>query len=1634
MSLASRFLSSVRLTRPKPDSTSALLVSLALLMAIWGQQLLAGSLAGGREHGDRLLLGVVLLLGGAAVFAWATPRPTLPSSATAGPTWRIARPHLLAAAGLLYAATLVLYLTVGENAVVHGGWLVSMGLMLAACMGPWPRPAWSRADGRDLILVTLITALAFGLRFWRLAAIPSFIHGDIASQGLQALAILRDPNPRWFGVGWSEFPLFDYVIMAWTMRLAGQDLFGLSLTAVWQGVLMVPVLYLLGREVGGRRVGLLAAFLLALDYTHIHFSRFVSTASAPFFLVLTLWAFWRGWRRRQSLWLAASGLSLGVGLMAYYSARVGVPILAITALGLLGQERQNPKTVGRPAMLFALATLIGFGPMLAFVGQDFSAFTGRGNLVTLANPDVMTHLMGKYHVATAGQVWVEQIKRSFLTFFLYPDASTHFAFPGPMVAAPTAVFMALGVGYALRHAREPRLLMLCGWWVVTVFLGSVVTNDAPFWPHIVIVLPAVCVLAAVAADQTLRSLSQAWPSARQADIGWVLTGLLVVVFLLAGREGWRAYLAWVGDNATPLVRVARFAWQSPATTRLVLVREPFRETERELLFMAHDRDLIGLERDEVAAFPADQEPTVFILTPNHADLVPVLQARWPQGVSTEHRAGDGSLAFLTYAVVPEGYSPGDDPAADLQRRSGVIWALALALTALGLAAGALIVRRSPPAPMDEAIAPPEPTPAPVVLVRPPQTPARPAAPRPVSSPPPSLPPEQLPTGYRLALVIGGVLIALALASIAQRFYDMRLTGPVMEGLVRLFGGNLEAGRLLLVGTLFYLAAGLVFALAAPELPGVIPAQAPATAKPRRDYPGELPPDARIIRPATKPRPTPNPTAAAAPFDRVQGLWLAAAALPYAWAMLRFARQGEDALVRWLWVAAVVLFLVGQVVWPLWRQRGRAGAGAEPSPPWRWQHVALLALVLAGGFWLRFNRLETIPDDFHGDMASMGLQAREWLAGITPYLFREGWANIPMKGFLPAALGLALFGNNLFGLNMSAVIAGMLTLVGLYLLVWRLFDSHRLALLATAVLAVNIPHIHFSRLAAYMDPWAFHFLALFAVVDGLRARRPASLALAGLLFGFGLEMYYSGRVLVLLVPPVFAYLLLTRRGWLRGQAVGYGLLIAGVLVALGPSLIYFARFREPLIERSRAVWLFYEPVMTHLKGKYGVQTEWEVLLEQLKRSVLMFNQAIDSSTQFGYPHPMFSSLLSPLVVLGFAYGLRRWRHPGLGLNLILLALIVIVGSALTGDAPFWPRLVGVLPAAALLAALVLDRLWALGEHLLREQGVRRGGLFVGLAILGFLAVAGRQNWLEYYAAVHNNARAQAFIGRYLYRLPPEVAACAFSEPYALSVRETYFLAWPRQVVDLPPDAPDEAVDLCPGPPFVWILTPNHRHRLDGLRARWPEGQLEDHFYGNGGLAFTSYLVTTGTPTPAALAPKVTPPPGEPAPPMPFVPVAPPAAPPVVGSGAYYPDGSPFEPAQTFLGNTNSTVWQIDLGSYTVAGGRFVLHIGPLPGHNAVYDYVEFVATDGTVYRFEAEDLEVTSGDVYAGREGADGHWWLQNYEPFSGGQGLVAEKQERVPVLTTSAALPDGVYRVFLGSFTGDPANGVFGVGLRWEEP
>lgn len=579
------------------------------------------------------------------------------------------------------------------------------------------------------------------------------------------------------------------------------------------------------------------------------------------------------------------------------------------------------------------------------------------------------------------------------------------------------------------------------------------------------------------------------------------------------------------------------------------------------------------------------------------------------------------------------------------------------------------------------------------------------------------------------------------------------------------------------------------------------------------------------------------------------------------AVVIFCGRGESVTVRCLWLSSLAVLLIAQL-----RRSGHRTVRPPGDPATlrpadhtskrprdkqaRAIELVTVTLILAVAFGLRFYRLEAIPHDLDGDVASHGLEARKLLEGQQPHIFGTMWAEIPTMGFIPAALSMGLFGNNLFGLYMASVIEGTLTVLGLYLLTRELFRppsltpelrvtnyALRIAKLAASLLAISYVHIHFSRITEYIDPWPFALFSLYFLMRGLQRRQRLAFVASGLLMAIGFNMYYSARIVPVIVLVFLGYAWLWRRDLLRGNGGGLALFALAVLLGMGPMIPFFVSHPYSFLSRSQDVFLFHPAVIKHLMGVYRTTSVGVVVKEQIKRSLFMFHYFIDTSTQFGLARPMLDPFTAPLLVLGMGVALRRFRQAGHALAVIWLLLILFIGSALTNNAPFWPRLVGILPAAVLLVALAVERIWALVERL---WGKTASALVALLLVMG-LTFVGLHNWQLYTRAVENNAKPAARIGRYLYGLDPGINACMIRDSWGLEIREIAFLAYPRATVNLPADAHGAALDSCPGPRRVFILTANHLDVLPELQARYPGGLTQEHHEPYDPLVFVSYLL-------------------------------------------------------------------------------------------------------------------------------------------------------------------------------------------------
>lgn len=205
-----------------------------------------------------------------------------------------------------------------------------------------------RARSRTFWIVAGLTLLAAVLRFATLG-IQSYHHDEIVT----ASRILS--GSFWHAmdaVGFSESapPLYYALAWLWT-QATGTGEWGLRSFSALVGVLTVPVVFLLGAELRGRRTGIVAAALAAVNPMLVWYSQ-EGRSYALLVLLTTLSLLYfvrgleRGCRRDLTIWGVVSGLAYATHYFAIFP-------IAAEALWLLLRRRR--------AATRGLAVLVAFG-------------------------------------------------------------------------------------------------------------------------------------------------------------------------------------------------------------------------------------------------------------------------------------------------------------------------------------------------------------------------------------------------------------------------------------------------------------------------------------------------------------------------------------------------------------------------------------------------------------------------------------------------------------------------------------------------------------------------------------------------------------------------------------------------------------------------------------------------------------------------------------------------------------------------------------------------------------------------------------------------------------------------------------------------------------------------------------------------------------------------------------------------------------------------------------------------------------------------------------------------------------------------------------------------------------------------
>jgi hypothetical protein len=261
-------------------------------------------------------------------------------------------------------------------------WLTSVALFCWSVWLPAPGPRQRpKVDWRWLALLAAALGIAAFFRFYRLESVPVEPFSDHAEKLLDIYDITQGQTRVFFPRNTGRESLQMY--WSWlVMKLfgTGMTFLTLKLGTALLGFFTLPYMYLLGKEVGGQRVGLLAMLLFGVAYWPNVISRVgLRFPLYPLFTAPVLFYLLRGLRthhRNDFIWC---GLFLGLGLHGYSPFRV-VPLLVVVGFALYFLHNRSKLSLMQTQVwlgITAMVSLLVFLPLLRYMLSDPATFWFR---------------------------------------------------------------------------------------------------------------------------------------------------------------------------------------------------------------------------------------------------------------------------------------------------------------------------------------------------------------------------------------------------------------------------------------------------------------------------------------------------------------------------------------------------------------------------------------------------------------------------------------------------------------------------------------------------------------------------------------------------------------------------------------------------------------------------------------------------------------------------------------------------------------------------------------------------------------------------------------------------------------------------------------------------------------------------------------------------------------------------------------------------------------------------------------------------------------------------------------------------------------------------------------------------------
>ncbi len=511
-----------------------------------------------------------------------------------------------------------------------------------------------------MMLVAAVFLLAGFYRFYLLNQVPPEMFSDHAEKLIDVTDVLRGNTFIFFprNTGREAFQIYLTAAMAKIFG-TGLSFLSLKLGTCLAGLFSLPFIYLLGKEIKNKEVGLLAMFFAGIAYWPNVISRVaLRFALYPAFVAPTIFFLVRGIKRKKWNDFLFAGLFLGIGLHGYSPFRI-VPfavILVLLIYFLHTKSKDNRRLAVIALLLVGLISLVVFLPLGRFAATNYPMFSYR---MQTRMTDVETAVPGSVLGIFLSNSWKA------LIMFQWDNGQiwVH-SVPGrPALGVVSAAMLSLGVILLVfryikkRHWMDLALLLLVPLLMLPSILSIAFPAENPSLNRTGGAIIPVFIIIAIAVENLIINLKANIPGRAGK---WVSTGIILV---LAGFS--------MQTNAR-LVFVdyyQQFKSKAWNTSEIGAVIEEFADTignvdHAWVVPYPHwvDTRLVGINAiDQVRDFALWQidipgtemaaAPKLYIFKPDDEDTYQILRDLYPDGISERYESEVEGRDFMLYYVL-----------------------------------------------------------------------------------------------------------------------------------------------------------------------------------------------------------------------------------------------------------------------------------------------------------------------------------------------------------------------------------------------------------------------------------------------------------------------------------------------------------------------------------------------------------------------------------------------------------------------------------------------------------------------------------------------------------------------------------------------------------------------------------------------------------------------------------------------------------------------------------------------------------------------------------------------------------------------------------------------------------------------